>query len=66
MRFEFIGLFCFYFGYFVFKMFCILMEFLEREMVFGKVCGCVSEWIIGLLVEEYLGIFFVFLLVGVK
>lgn len=35
-------------------------------MVFGKVCGCVSEWIIGLLVEEYLGIFFVFLLVGVK
>lgn len=56
MRLELIGSLCFYFGYLVFKTFCISTEFPERQTVFGKVRGRVSERIIGSPVEEYLGI----------
>lgn len=66
MRLELIGSFCFYFGYLVFKTFCISTEFPERQTVFGKVRGRVSERIIGSPVEEYLGIPFASPPVGAK
>lgn len=56
MRLEHIGLFCFYFGYFVFQTFCTSAEFPERQTVFGNVRGRVSERLLGSPVEEYLGI----------
>lgn len=66
MRLELIGSFCFYFGYLVFKTFCISTEFPERQTIFGKVRGRVSERIIGSPVEEYLGIPFASPPVGAK